>query len=479
MDVKECDIVIIGCGIAGLSAGLRLLELDPSCRIGFIEARNRVGGRTETQNIGISSESTAFPVDVGGQWLGPMHKEMLSLVAWLGVELLEQEYPDAPIPTTASRLVECAYYSFPSLPPEAEDDVQQFNVFLRDSVEKMDPTRPFQYPEAKRLDALSAAEVVDAFISSVHGREEIYFYLQSILAVSPSSCSWLFFLFYVSSGGGVEALGDGEQGAQKYKIKGGAGRISQLVLEKLSSMKDVQTPLFHFRYAVRLIEQSVDDSSASDRVGHNDYQVAVTAVSTLDENTHQIQYFTRRVIVAVPFTICTRELTFSPPLPECKIALGRKIRPGGVFKVVVCYPQGTVFGFGICRALKDLGFVHNIFASNVGNYPSLVGLITGPAAEGFKKLDDSAKKTAVISQYASMYSLEVRPVACVIRDWTNSEKYSGGCFAGVFPPTSDATFASNFKALKTPFGRIHFAGTETSEHFYGYMEGARLSGLRT
>ena len=61
-------------------------------------------------------------------------------------------------------------------------------------------------------------------LEDAKARVEIYFYLQTILAVSPSSCSWLFFLFYVASGGGVEALGDGEQGAQKFIVQGGAGR---------------------------------------------------------------------------------------------------------------------------------------------------------------------------------------------------------------------------------------------------------------
>ena len=117
MDAKECccDVVIIGCGIAGLSAGTRLLELDPSCRIAFIEARDRVGGRTETQHVKIPSpdeedaDAASYPVDVGGQWLGSAHKEMISLVSGLGIELIEQQYPDPPIPTTRRTTPGCCH----------------------------------------------------------------------------------------------------------------------------------------------------------------------------------------------------------------------------------------------------------------------------------------------------------------------------------------------------------------------------------
>ena len=119
--------------------------------------------------------------------------------------------------------------------------------------------------------------------------------------------------------------------------------------------------------------------------------------------------------------------------------------------MIACYPKGTVFGFGHSKPLAELGLVHNIFASSVGDYPSLVGLITGPAAEAFGLLDEESRKAAVLSQYASMYSLEVEPVAFLIRDWTKSERYSGGCFAGIFPPTSDAVFATHFECIKRAF----------------------------
>lgn len=505
--MSNVDVVIIGCGIAGLSAGLRLLELNPSYRIAFIEARDRVGGRIETQNVqlpvpvglpGSNEINPNYTIDVGGQWLGPMHTEMLSLVKCLGMKLVEQEYPDPPItsdipsdiPSTSSRLVECAYYSFPPLDKESQNDVQKFNHYLQESVHKFDPSHPLDFPDAKRLDTLSAAQVVDEMIISEQGRAEIYFYLQTILAVAPSKCSWLFFLFYVASGGGVEALGDGEDGAQKYKVQGGAGNIAQFMLDKIrkiSAFHDVrethsQLPsiCIHLQYSVHLIEQ-IDEDGDEDE-DDSDYKVTVAAVSTADENTnshsHEIRYRARRVIVAVPLTLCMTSLTFRPPLPESKSILYSKISPGGVFKVIACYPKGTKFGFGKCHPLKDLGFVHNIFASQVGEYPSLVGLITGGAADTFKDLNDEARKGAVISQYSSMYCLDIEPIAFKIRDWTKSEKYSGGCFAGVFPPTNNSTFVTNFQSLAMPFGRIYFAGTETSTKYYGYMEGARLSGLR-
>lgn len=49
------------------------------------------------------------------------------------------------------------------------------------------------------------------------------------------------------------------------------------------------------------------------------------------------------------------------------------------------------------------------------------------------------------------------------------EPFTKGCYAGMFPPG----MLTQYKAsLATPFQRIHWAGTETSTQFNGYMEGA-------
>ena len=51
-------------------------------------------------------------------------------------------------------------------------------------------------------------------------------------------------------------------------------------------------------------------------------------------------------------------------------------------------------------------------------------------------------------------------------DWS-AERWSGGCYGAHLAP-----------ALREPCGRIHWAGTETSSVWAGYMDGAVRSGER-
>jgi len=58
-------------------------------------------------------------------------------------------------------------------------------------------------------------------------------------------------------------------------------------------------------------------------------------------------------------------------------------------------------------------------------------------------------------------------------DW-GQEQYIGGCVSPI-PP---GVLTSSGSALREPVGNIHWAGTETSEIWTGYMDGAVRSGAR-
>jgi len=68
------DVVVIGAGLSGLNAASILAKAGK--KILVLEAQDRVGGRTWTQQIG----QTDF-IDVGGQWIGEGHDNMYQLVA--------------------------------------------------------------------------------------------------------------------------------------------------------------------------------------------------------------------------------------------------------------------------------------------------------------------------------------------------------------------------------------------------------------
>ena len=59
-------------------------------------------------------------------------------------------------------------------------------------------------------------------------------------------------------------------------------------------------------------------------------------------------------------------------------------------------------------------------------------------------------------------------------DWS-TEVWTRGCPVGLM---TTGTLTQYAPALRTPCGRIHWAGTETATHWHGFMEGALESGER-
>ncbi len=71
------SVVVAGAGLAGLAAARWLAARGHEVTV--IEARERVGGRTEGLVL-----DDGTPLELGGQWLGEGHTRMRELVAELG-----------------------------------------------------------------------------------------------------------------------------------------------------------------------------------------------------------------------------------------------------------------------------------------------------------------------------------------------------------------------------------------------------------
>src|SRR5215831_11742575 len=71
-------VVVVGAGLAGLAAARRLAARGHGVTV--VEARGRVGGRTEGLVL-----DDGTPLELGGQWLGEGHTRMHKLAGELGL----------------------------------------------------------------------------------------------------------------------------------------------------------------------------------------------------------------------------------------------------------------------------------------------------------------------------------------------------------------------------------------------------------
>ncbi|KAG9988084.1 hypothetical protein KCU72_g21520, partial [Aureobasidium melanogenum] len=65
---EEADVVVIGAGLAGLTAARDVIKSDLSCIV--LEARDRVGGKTWSQQLPDGKGT----VDLGAAWINDVNQ---------------------------------------------------------------------------------------------------------------------------------------------------------------------------------------------------------------------------------------------------------------------------------------------------------------------------------------------------------------------------------------------------------------------
>jgi monoamine oxidase len=145
------DVVVIGAGLAGLSAARDLARAGTDVVV--LEARNRPGGRVEQTTL-----ADGRLVQLGGEVVGPFHEAYCGLVAELGLTL-EPSFPQLPgedtyVLTTGTVVGD----GFPWMGEADRASYDAANEAFGRLAATVDPDDPWSHPDADRLDRLSVGD---------------------------------------------------------------------------------------------------------------------------------------------------------------------------------------------------------------------------------------------------------------------------------------------------------------------------------
>jgi monoamine oxidase len=143
------DVVVLGAGLAGLSAARDLARAGVDVVV--LEARDRAGGRVEQTTL-----ADGRLVQLGGEVVGPFHTAYGGLAAELGLTLVPA-FPSLPGADTAvlssGRVVVGDHFPWMSEADRASYDVAE--AAFRDLAATVDPVNPWAHADADRLDRIS------------------------------------------------------------------------------------------------------------------------------------------------------------------------------------------------------------------------------------------------------------------------------------------------------------------------------------
>ncbi len=437
---EPLDVVVVGAGLAGLCAARTLVERG--ARVAVLEARDRVGGRT------LSSELGGAMIDLGGQWIGPTQHRLAALAAELGVETFPQFHAGRKLLSWGGRLSDYR----DALPPLSL--LAQAELFLTDRrwkkfLAEIPPEAPWQAPRALEWDGMTLETWKRRHLRSAGARLFVDVVTRAVLTCEPRDVSLLYFLSYLRWGHGLERLISIPDGAQQDRFVGGAQQISERLAERLAPRVMLQAP-------VRAIEQHSEG-------------VTIRA----DTGTYRAPL----VILAIPPVLAGR-IDYAAPLPVKRDQLTARMPMGSVIKYVAVYERAFWREAGFSgEAISDTGITVTTFddTSHDGRHPALVTFSDGQVARDWSGHTADERREAVLAEFVRFFGLEAaQPIAFAEKDWT-ADPWSRGCYVGVTGPGTLTAFG---EALREPCGRIHFAGTETATEWMGYLDGAIQSGHR-
>ena len=433
------DIVIIGAGLSGLTAARRLVESGKKVLV--LEAQDRVGGRTWSQPIGNGSF-----IDLGAQYIGKGHDSMYKLVSESGLKTFSTF-------TNGNKILRINGKNsvFNGTMPLIKESTLLEKAF--NDIDKKSSSINTKYPwlsdNALELDQISIGSWINEHISNKKVRQFIKVLVEGEICKNVEKVS----LFQVLSG--IKASGSfvkgftSEDGALRDRIFGGAQGVSHFLYQCIHTCVRLNCPVTFVTVKKNHI-----------RVGNSGFHVK-----------------TKKVIVTIPLPV-VKNIKFTPELPIEKQILIHSMEMGTVIKCHAVYPNpfwrdSGLNGGSICLDEVIEQSVDNSVPGS--SYGILTSFITADRAKYLLKLSDLDRKNIILMSYANLFGENaLYPIMYQDYSFTNNT-WIGGCYSGFF---TNGIYSTYGKHLVEPSGHIHWAGTETSHLFTGYMEGAVLSGER-
>ncbi|MER9295146.1 flavin monoamine oxidase family protein [Mesorhizobium sp. M0621] len=409
---ERTDVVIVGAGFTGLSAALEL----KAAGIDFflLEAHDRVGGRVESMEIGDGER-----IDSGGQFLCEDMPALMALVEEHGKTLVET-------------YVDGEFVAQPAMSAREAERTYVGSMGIRDRMNAIAPDDP-------DIAGLSVAAWLDRQDDPEDGKAAFRSMIEGL---------WC-------------------QALEKLPL-----------WHLIDNDRRITNEVSELQYFLAETMHSLAEDLARDLGGRVRLGAHVTRIEQ-DANGVSVHagagsIGARCLLVAVPPVMASR-IDYSPPLPAAlEKALG-VWRSGTVIKVLVRYPTAFWRAKGLSGMVmwRDQPGLFACDASKDDDHPALVVFIGGPSAMEWRGFGQEGLRTRIAARLVAALGPEAAKwVGFAVRYWFDDEGSVGGYSDLIVD--MDATDAERIIRAGAP--AMHFASSELSPSFPGYVEGAVVAG---
>ncbi|MCD0450867.1 FAD-dependent oxidoreductase [Actinocorallia sp. API 0066] len=446
----EVDVAIVGGGLSGLTAARDLVAAGRSVVV--LEARDRPGGRVYGLPLGDGTTSEG-----GAEFIGPTQDRIAALAQSLGVATFKTYNTGKNVyHRNGRRSLYATDGLLGAVPPDwGVIDLELALTRLGNAANKITPGTPWTAQGAEDWDSQTFHTWSRANTLSSGARFLLDAFISTTLSVRAKEVSLLYVLNYIAAAGNAGNPGDVDRlintagGGQESRFVGGSQEVPVRLAAALGDRVRLSAP-------VRRIAQEGD-------------RVVVTADG--------VTVSAKRAVVAMSPAV-TAKIEFLPGLPAARAQLAQRFPMGSVAKFVAVYPTPFWRAEGLTgQAVADSGAIDATFDNSPpdGSRGILMGFVSQTNLRSLRAGSAADLTAACLASFTKLFGAQAgAPTRTAHQIW-DDEPWSGGGPTGITAPGVLTEFGP---ALRAPHGLVHWAGTETSDYWTGYMDGAVRSGER-
>ena len=443
---RRVDVVVVGAGLSGLVAARNLRRRGASVLV--VEARNRVGGRLLNEEVGEGSV-----IEAGGAFVGPTQDHVLALAEDLRVPTFKSYATGDNIYVKDGQAI--PYTG--TIPPDPAilPDAGQLQERINRMAAEIDVSAPWSHPDAAEWDRQSFDDWVLRNAANDDVRQLLLCYTQAAFGSDGRDFSLLFLVWYIAASGDENNVGtfersSGSRGAaQDSRFVGGSQLLPLRLARQLGERVALNAPVRSVRQSARHVDVRTDRGTVR----------------------------AARVVVACP-PPTVLGIDWFPLLPQRRARLLQRMPMGALMKCDAVYEKPFWREAGLSgTGLNTEGAVRTCFDNSpkdaaVGVLLSFVG---GSTWETYGTIGRARRRKAVLEGFAEIVGDgALDPIEYTEHDWT-LERWTQGSPVALQVPGAIVEYG---KVIRQPFRRVHWAGTETSIYWPGYMDGAVRAGER-